>query len=310
MKASATITSAVLASLISFSVPAFSDEPIPEVFSEQQTLDEEAQYSQLVEQFWKSLHPQTGVIHLSEGNVTLTVPENYYYLNPQDSERVLVDAWGNPPGSAVLGMLFPAGSTPLDANTWGVTIEYQEDGWVSDEDANEIDYSELLDSMKKDAVKMSTERVKQGYEAIELVGWAATPYYDQPSHKMHWAKELHFGRQEAGDPNTMNYDIRVLGRKGVLVMSFIADMDQKQTIDMHMNDVLEMAEFDEGSRYNDFNPELDKVAAYGLGALVAGKLVAKTGLLAAGLIFLKKFGMLALVGIGALGRKLFSRRAA
>ena len=34
---------------------------------------------------------------------------------------------------------------------------------------------------------------------------------------------------------------------------------------------------------------MDKIAAYGIGGLVAGKVLAKTGMLAVGLIFLKKF---------------------
>jgi uncharacterized membrane-anchored protein len=36
---------------------------------------------------------------------------------------------------------------------------------------------------------------------------------------MYWAKEINFG----GDSeNTLNYNIRVLGRKGVLLLNFIA----------------------------------------------------------------------------------------
>ncbi|CAA0085233.1 Uncharacterised protein [BD1-7 clade bacterium] len=124
---------------------------------------------------------------------------------------------------------------------------------------------------------------------------------------MHWAKEIKFGDQET---NTLNYNIRVLGRKGVLVLNFIADMDQKATIDANISDVLAVAEFDQGSKYSDFDPEIDKVAAYGLGALVAGKVIAKTGFFAIALLFLKKFGVFILVGLGALFGKLFSRKKA
>ena len=41
---------------------------------------------------------------------------------------------------------------------------------------------------------------------------------------------------------------------------------------------------------------MDKVAAYGIGGLVAGKVMAKAGLFAAALIFLKKFGVLIVRG--------------
>jgi len=64
----------------------------------------------------------------------------------------------------------------------------------------------------------------------------------------------------------------------------------------------------QGSRYLDFDPDIDEVAAYGLGALVAGKVLVKTGLLVILLAFLKKFGILIAIGAGAFLKTLFSRR--
>ena len=270
-------------------------------------LSEEEQYLAWAKGMWESLDRQTGDISLPDAVATLHVPEDFYYLNPEDSAKVLTEIWGNPPGEPVLGMLFPADTTPFDQSAWAVTVEYEDSGYVSDEDAHEIDYSDLLDEMKADARAASKEREKMGYEPIELVGWAAPPYYEEDSHKLHWAKELKFGNQP---DNTLNYNIRVLGRKGVLVMNFIADMEQQPLIESKLESVLGMAEFDQGHTYADFDPEIDKVAAYGLGALVAGKVMAKTGLFAAALIFLKKFGIVIVAGIGAFFRKLFSRKEA
>ena len=99
----------------------------------------------------------------------------------------------------------------------------------------------------------------------------------------------------------------MLGRKGVLVLNFIAGVDQLTTIESNLNNVLNIAEFDQGSTYADFNPDMDKVAAYGLGALITGKVLAKTGFLALALVFLKKFGVFIVLGLAVLGRKLFSR---
>lgn len=256
------------------------------------------------QQFWDSLNRQSGDIPLAEAGATLHVPQDFYFLDGNDSERVLVDVWGNMPGQNVLGMLFPADQTPFDDNAWAVTIEYEEEGYVSDEDAADIDYRELLQQMKEDIRTASKERVSMGYEPIELIGWAASPYYDSNAKKLHWAKELRFGDEEL---HTLNYNIRVLGRKGVLVLNFIAGVDQLSTIESNLSTVLNIAEFDQGSTYSDFNPDMDKVAAYGLGALITGKVLAKTGFLALALVFLKKFGIFIVLGLAALGRKLFSR---
>jgi len=271
--------------------------------------DEEAQYLAAAQQIWDSLDRQQGSVTLPNGVATLNIPDNFYYLGPKDTETVLVEVWGNPPGagSDSQGMLFPADVTPFDENSWGVTIDYEQDGYVSDADADQIDYDELLSDMQASTREDSEQRVQQGYEPIQLVGWAAMPFYDQQSHKLHWAQELKFGDTEL---NTLNYNIRVLGRKGVLVLNFIAGMDQKALIDANIDTVLALAEFDQGSRYEDFDPDLDEVAAYGIGALVAGKVAAKVGLFAAALVFLKKFGVLILIGLGLLGRKLFQRKTA
>ena len=256
--------------------------------------------------FWQAMDQAQGTIRIDAANVVLDVPDNYIFLNAKDAESVLVDAWGNMPGSNVLGMLMPAGVTPFDSNAWAVTIEYQEDGYVSDEEAEEIDYSELLSEMQADTLEASKNRVEQGYESIELVGWASQPYYDKQAHKLHWAKELKFGDYEQ---NTLNYDIRVLGRRGVLVLSFIAGMEQKAEIDAVLPEVLEIANFETGNQYADFNPDTDNYAAYGLGALITGKVLAKTGFLAMLVIFLKKFGVFIVIGIGALLKGLFSRKS-
>lgn len=276
---------------------------------EGQLTPEQQEYQAWAKSLWDSLNRQQGVIKLPNDVASLNVPDGFYYLNPVDSEKVLVEVWDNPPGagSESFGMLFPADSTPFDEGTWAVTIEYEEDGYVSDEDADEIDYQELLTQMKESVDESSAERVKQGYESIGLVGWASTPFYDKKTHKLHWAKELKFGAQTA---NTLNYNIRVLGRKGVLVLNFIAGMDQKALIDSKVDKVVALADFDQGSRYEDFNPDMDKVAAYGIGALVAGKVMAKAGILAAALIFLKKFGILFIIGVGVVARKLFKRKKA
>lgn len=275
-------------------------------------------YIAWAKELWNSIERQTGNIELPNKVASLNLSDSFYYLNPEDSHKILVDVWGNPPGDKTLGMIFPAGTTPFHPDSWAVTIQYSEDGYVSDKDANEINYDELLKDIKKSAKEESRLRSEKGYSSMEFVGWASKPYYDPETHKLHWAKEFKFGDM---DENTLNYNIRVLGRKGVLVLNFISSMKNKAIIKSQLQNVLAAADFNKGYKYSDFNPDVDKVAAYGIGALVAGKLVAKTGLFAGALmlfkkfgivvlIFLKKFGVFLLVGIGAFLKKIFTRKEA
>jgi len=261
------------------------------------------------EQFEAQLKYRDGKIELPGGRASLNVPKTFRYLDPEDSRKVLEQAWGNPPGAKSLGMLFPANVSPLSHEGWGVVIYYDHDGHVSDGDAKEIDYSELLSNMQEQTREDSQQRVKQGYEAIDLVGWAEPPSYNPATHKMYWAKELKFGKMEG---NTLNYNIRVLGREGVLVLNAIAGMNQMGEIKREMQNVIAFTNFNDGHRYEDFNASTDKVATYGLAALIGGAVAAKTGLLAkliALLIAGKKIILIGLVAVAGFFSKLLGRKS-
>ena len=277
-----------------------------DAFSEPQSLEQDK--VRWARSLWQSLDRKTGRVELAEGVAVLEVPESFYYLSGADAQKVLVKVWGNPPGGAAVGMLLPAGLTPFDDASWGVLLEYSEEGYVSDENAAEIDYDAMLADMQADTRAASQQRVKAGYPEMELLGWAQRPYYDEVEKKLHWAKEVRFGGVEQ---NTLNYNIRVLGRKGVLSMNFVADMQRLDVINANLDAVLAMIEFSEGHRYADFDPQFDKVAAYGIGALVAGKVIAKAGVLMSMLLIFKKFWFVLLVPLPALLRRfIFSRASA
>jgi uncharacterized membrane-anchored protein len=259
----------------------------------------------------KSLKYQQGEIDLRGGLAKLTVPKEFNYLGPDDAETVLVKLWGNPPSETKpLGLLIPAGLTPLSSNAWVVTIDYSEDGFVKDNDAGKINYDDLLKKMQKGIAENNAERQKQGYRAITLVGWAAPPRYDAATHKLYWAKQLQF---EGERQDTLNYNIRMLGRKGVLELNAIAGLDQLAEIDAQTPQILGMVDFKEGSRYADFDPKVDKVAKYGIATLVAGGVLAvaaKAGffkLLLVGLLAAKKFVIIGVIAVVAFIKKFFKR---
>ena len=239
---------------------------------------------------------QFGEVTLADGLATLTLDSTFKYLNPDESKKILEDAWGNPP-QETLGMIFPDTINPYLYEGWGVVISYIEDGYIDDEDAKEIDYDDLLTTMQDEALEESDVRRERGYSGYEVVGWADQPYYDEDSKKIYWAKELKFDETEE---NTLNYDIRVLGRKGFLQLKAVAGISQISDVKLSMQDLLSLVEFNKGNTYFDFDPSVDEVAAYGVGALVAGKIAAKAGFLKVIGIFLAKSWKILLVGGGAL----------
>ena len=263
-----------------------------------------------VEQFVDSLHFKTGTVKVARANATLKLNDDFRYLDTRDAQRVLEQLWGNPPDAEVLGMLVPT-ATPLtdEKRSWAVVVTYSSDGYVSDTEASKIDYTKMLGEMQESTREANTERKQRGYPTVDLVGWAEPPHYDAATNKLYWAKDLAFGD---GKEHTLNYDIRVLGRGGYLSLNAVAGMSQLDMVKTEMPKVLAMTEFDPGQRYADFNSSTDKIAAYGIGALVAGTLAAKAGLFAklfAVLLAFKKViigGAIAL--FAALGR-LFGRKS-
>ncbi len=249
---------------------------------------------------------QQGVITLRGGVAKISLPDGFRYLDPAGTESVLNKLWGNPGGGGTLGMIVPAKFDPLRGNSWAVILSFDEDGYVKDDDAAKINYTDLLKQMQEGVAAASKEREKEGYPSIELIGWAAPPRYDATTHKMYWAKEIKFGDSAT---HTLNYNIRILGRRGVLVLNAVASIAQLPQVEAATPELLHMVDFQEGHRYTDFAPSTDKVATYGLAALVAGGIAAKVGLfkgLWVAILALKKFIIIAAVAIGGFFKRLIT----
>jgi len=236
------------------------------------------------EQIEKSLTYETGKITLGQNLAILQVPAGYRFLSAKQSQYVLSQLWGNPPDSSTLGMLFPENKGPFSDSSYAIEISYSEEGYINDDDAVDLDYNDLLKEMQSDTRDANPARAQEGYPTVELIGWASPPFYDAKNHKLHWAKELRFQDAES---NTLNYNIRILGRNGYLVLNVIGGMDVLPAVKKNIDPVLASVNFTQGNRYSDFNPDIDQVAAYGVGGLIAGKVLAKVGFFALILKFWK-----------------------
>jgi uncharacterized membrane-anchored protein len=261
------------------------------------------------------LTPMTGIIKLPESNVTLKLDSKYYFLPADQARTVIVQAWGNPESVAegVLGIVFPAGKSFLD-ETWGAVITYEATGYVPDEEAAGQDYDDMIKQVQLDENGLNQARSKDGYTTQHLVGWAQKPTYDAGHHTMIWARQINFGGQKN---DTLNYDIRILGRRGVLSVNMVDIMPRLALVNRDASLLAQKVGFDAGSSYADFDAETDAKADYGVAGLVAGGLglvaAKKLGLIAIAAAFGKKF-IAIIIGLGLMGwkaaRKFFTRKPA
>ncbi|MBR2267877.1 DUF2167 domain-containing protein [Sphingobium sp.] len=253
---------------------------------------EQRAYEAKVKAVLAKQRPQNGDITLTEAKAVLHLGQDYYYLDAAQAREVIVDMWGNPSAQAdgVLGLVFPAGKTFVDDDAWGAVITYEQSGYVKDDDAASTDYDALMADMKSGEEERNKERADAGYPAIQLVGWAERPAYDKAHHSVIWARDMRFGNAQE---DTLNYDVRLLGRYGVLSLNMVSTMSQLPSVKAAAAKFGASVSYDAGARYADYVPNVDKVAEYGIGGMIA----AGAGLLAA-----KKLGLIAL--ILAFGKKL------
>jgi uncharacterized membrane-anchored protein len=250
---------------------------------------------------------QTGDITLPNKVATLHLGEKYRYLDAGETNKLLM-AWGNESDDTTQGAIIPVNVDPMSETGWAVILTYEDDGHIDDSDAAEIDYDDMLKDMKEGTEDHNEARKEAGFQAVHLIGWAESPHYDASSKKLYWAKELDF---EGSPSHTLNYDVRVLGREGVLSMLAVASMDQLPQIRAEMRPLIDVAEFNEGYRYAEFNSKTDRMAEYGLGALIAAGVGAKLGLFAklgALLLAFKKVIVVAVIALGGLLAKLFGKK--
>lgn len=234
---------------------------------------------------------------------TLTLPEGYGFV-PAAEGAAVMKLMGNQTDERFIGLIFPSS----EAN-WFVTIDYEPSGYIKDDDAKDWDADALLDSLKDGTKAANEHRERMGIPPIEVTRWVEQPTYDSTSHRLVWSAEAKTVGISDPDP-TINYNTYVLGRQGYISLNLITTASTIEVEKPVAHELLAAVAFNDGRRYSDFDASTDKVAAYGLAALIGGVAAKKLGLLAAIGVFLAKFAKVLLVGgIALLGglAKLFKR---
>ncbi len=73
---------------------------------------------------------------------------------------MLSDLWGNPEDSTILGLLVPENKGVLESGSWVFTLSFDPIGYVKDDDAEDIDYDELLEQIQEETKEGNAHRVQ------------------------------------------------------------------------------------------------------------------------------------------------------
>lgn len=236
----------------------------------------------------------------------LKLPAGYVWV-PEPAAGQLMRALGNHPGERELGLVFPDG----DEGGWMVVAQYEPSGYIEDDDAQHWEVDKMLEQSKEGTEEANADRRQRGFPELEVLGWVQQPTYTSASHQLVWSMSVRHKGAPADAEASINYNTYALGREGYISLNLITGLSQIGQEKRHAQVLLDALHFDEGKRYADFNSSTDKVAEYGLAALVGGLAAKKLGLFAVAAAFLAKFakvGILAGAGTFAGLRKYFKKK--
>lgn len=238
---------------------------------------------------------------------TLKLPAGYTFI-PEPQASVLLNAMGNPgKDDRLQGLVF----SKAKDDQWFMTVRFESSGYIKDDDAKDWNADDLLKNYRSGTEEANKERVKMGVPGLEILGWAEKPAYDAASHRLVWAMSSKEIGSPANEPQGVNYNTYALGREGYFSMNLVTGLTELPQHKSHAAALLAALQFENGKKYTDFNSSTDKVAEYGIAALVAGAAAKKLGLLAVIFAFMAKFAKIIFIAFAAFGGgiwKFFSGR--
>jgi uncharacterized membrane-anchored protein len=224
----------------------------------------------------------------------LKLPSGYVYV-PRPAADHLMKAMGNHTDDRLLGLIASASN-----ENWLVVAEFEKAGYIKDDDARDWKVDELFDSLKSGTEAANEERRTRGFPELEVVGWVEKPNYDAKTHRLVWSMSARHKNAPANEPQSVNYNTYALGRDGYITLNLIADQNSIGGFKSRAAELLSALDYKSGKTYGDFNSSTDKIAEYGLAALVAGVAAKKLGLFAIAAAFLLKFAKVIILA-GAAG---------
>ncbi len=241
--------------------------------------------------------PCTGALGTS---AAIKLPAGYAFADG-DATRKLMEMMHNPSSNDEVGLVAPK------VGDWFVVFEFSDVGYVKDDDKSALDADALFKSLKTGNAAGNKERQRRGWKRLELVGWQVKPHYDEQTHNLEWATQH---REEGETEIGVNYNTRLLGRHGVMRVTLVAESEELAAITPAFKSLLREFSFTSGNTYAEWRPG-DKVATYGLAALITGGAAAvaiKSGFLPKLIKVVIAGGIAVVAAVGAVFRRILGRR--
>ena len=224
---------------------------------------------------WKNLDEKEHYAFIKKTNAKVLILDNEIYLdNYKDINQFSWWAYGHGTEKTMVMHIRGTG--------YDVFLDYRDDGYVKLDDWKNVNSNNLLSELREIAKANAIYLKEKNLDYVNKIDWIYKPTLNQENKSVSYSYKVDWnsGQQSMESKNL------ILGKKGYLESAFVVaykkDIDLKYESDFS-KDFVNGVIFNEGFKHSDYKPG-DKIAAAGIGGLVAGslgvKVLAKTGLLA------------------------------
>ena len=224
---------------------------------------------------WKNLDEKEHYAFIKKTNAKVLILDNEIYLdNYKDINQFSWWAYGHGTEKTMVMHIRGTG--------YDVFLDYRDDGYVKLDDWKNVNSNNLLSELREISKANAIYLKEKNLDYVNKIDWIYKPTLNQENKSVSYSYKVDWnsGQQSMESKNL------ILGKKGYLESAFVVaykkDIDLKYESDFS-KDFVNGVIFNEGFKHSDYKPG-DKIAAAGIGGLVAGslgvKVLAKTGLLA------------------------------
>jgi uncharacterized membrane-anchored protein len=228
---------------------------------------------------------------------TLKLPSNYFFVPRAEGARILRALGNVVDDKDFVGVV--VGTQQNDQ--WMVVIRYIKEGYIKEDDASNWNADELLKNLRDGVEETNKDRSARGFPEMQVIGWVEPPGYDAATHRLVWS--LLAKDKDAPDSaeKGINYNTYALGRDGYFSLNLLSGSQRIASEKAVAHRLLADLSYNAGKRYQDFSATTDRIAEYGLMALIGGVAVKKLGLFALLAALALKFAKVILIGAAVLG---------
>ena len=268
---------------------------------EQKKITDDEQWSKKVETLnWKNLEQKEHSKEIKKANASILILEEEIYLdNFKDIDQY---NWWN------TGLAAEKESVMLIRGVgYTIYLDYVDEGYIKLDDWEKVSPTNLLKQMNETAKSNAEYLKKMNLEYTTKIDWIFKPTLNKENNSVSYSYKVTW----SSGIETMESKNLILGKKGHLESAFVInyreDLNFKAESEFS-KDFVNGVIFQDGFKHSDYKPG-DKIAAAGIGGLVAGSLgvkaLAKTGLLAK----LLKFWWILLAPLAFLGKFLSGKES-